>query len=186
MPSFPTLEDLGKRICVFGPSNSGKSTLTWAIADRIGAVPVSLDQLRFVPNTDWELCPDEDFASLHDQVIAGESWVIEGNYMGLLRQRASRATGIILLGTDRWTAFGRYVRRTLFERERHGHLAGAKDSLKLDMVNFILIEQPRKRQRDIGLLRATNLPMVQLESMSELNAAYAAWGIKRPRFASTA
>ncbi|WP_375450438.1 AAA family ATPase [uncultured Devosia sp.] len=173
----PPLESLGKRICVFGPSNSGKSTLTWAIASKIGTTPVSLDQLRFLPNTDWQLCPDEDFARLHDQAIADESWVIEGNYMTLLTTRIARATGIILLGTDRWTAFGRYLRRTLFERERHGHLQGAHDSIKWDMIHFILVEQPRKRQRDIGLLRATGLPMVQLESMRELNAAYATWGL---------
>ena len=180
MLTLPPLESLGPRICICGPSNAGKSTLTWAIADKIGAAPVSLDQLRFLPNTDWQLCLDDDFARRHEQAVAGDSWVIEGNYMGLLQPRVARASGIILLGTDRWTAFGRYLRRTLFERDRHGHLAGAKDSLKWDMINFILIEQPRKRQRDIDLLRATGLPMVQFDSMSELKAAYAAWGLERP------
>ncbi|MET3897305.1 adenylate kinase family enzyme [Devosia sp. UYZn731] len=179
MLAFPPLDSLGPRICVCGPSNAGKSTLTWAIADKIGATPVSLDQLRFLPDTDWQLRPDADFELLHEQAIARERWIIEGNYMSLLPPRVARATGVILLGTDRWTAFGRYLRRTLFERQRHGHLAGAKDSLKWDMVSFILIEQPRKRQRDIDLLRATGLPMVQVESMRELKAAYATWDLER-------
>ena len=180
MLTLPPLESLGPRICICGPSNAGKSTLTAAISAHIGADAIFLDILRHQPHTDWVMRPQPEFEAAHAVAITGERWVIEGNYMSLLPQRMTRATGIILLGTDRWTAFGRYLRRTLFERQRHGQLAGAKDSLKWDMINFILIEQPRKRQRDIDLLRATGLPMVQFDSMSELKAAYAAWGLKRP------
>lgn len=179
MLTLPPLESFGPRICVCGPSNAGKSTLTAAIAAHIGAEAIFLDILRHQPHTDWVMRPQAEFEAAHAAAIEGERWVIEGNYMSLLPQRVSRATGIILLGTDRWTAFGRYLRRTLFEHQRHGMLAGAQDSLKWDMINFILIEQPRKRQRDIALLRATGLPMVQFDSMKELQAAYTAWGLNR-------
>ena len=87
MLSIPPLESFGPRICVCGPSNAGKSTLTQALAGKIGATPVHLDQYRFLPNTDWQERPDEEFARLHDQAVAGETWVIDGGYSKLLPTR---------------------------------------------------------------------------------------------------
>ncbi|MDB5528638.1 MAG: adenylate kinaserelated kinase [Devosia sp.] len=180
MLTLPPLESLGPRICVCGPSNAGKSTLAAALARRMGVDPTYLDLLHHQPHTNWVARPREEFDAAHSAAIARDRWVIEGNYMRLLPERMHRATGILLLGTDRWSAFGRYLRRTLFEHQRHGMLDGAQDSLKWVMIRYILIEQPRKRERDINLLRATGLPMVQLSSMRELQAAYAVWGLERP------
>jgi adenylate kinase family enzyme len=176
------LAELGPRICIFGPSNAGKSTLANAIGRKLGAPAIYLDQLHHQPDTNWVVRSREEVVALHSAAIATERWVMEGNYMGLLKDRAMRATGVVLLGTDRWTALGRYIRRTLFEGERLGMLAGAENKLSGEMVRFILIEQPRKRQRDVELLRATGLPMIQLESMGELRGLYDAWGLVQARF----
>ena len=46
-------------------------------------------------------------------------------------------------------------------------------------ATFILIEQPRKRARDQGILRASGLPMVELTSMRELKGLYEAWNLRR-------
>lgn len=181
MDAIPPLERLGERIMVCGPSNAGKSTLTAALADRLEAPAIYLDVLAHQPNTNWVPQPAETFAALHVAAISGERWVIEGNYMGLLAPRVARATGIILLGSGRWAALARYLRRTLFETNRIGMLDGGQDRLNWDMVKFIVFEQPRKRQRDLGLLQATGLPMIKLDSMTELNRLYAAWDLKRPR-----
>jgi adenylate kinase family enzyme len=48
------LSDLGDRIVILGPSNSGKSTLADAIARKRGLQAVHLDLLFHLPNTDWE------------------------------------------------------------------------------------------------------------------------------------
>lgn len=45
------LSDLGDRICILGPSNSGKSTLADAIARKRGLTPIHLDLLFHLPNT---------------------------------------------------------------------------------------------------------------------------------------
>ena len=91
------LDELGSRICIMGPSNSGKSTLAVAIGRTRGLPPIHLDQLHHRPNTDWEPRPDEEFRALHDAAILGPRWVIDGNYARCLPQRLERATGVILL-----------------------------------------------------------------------------------------
>lgn len=175
-PLLP-LDALGPRIMICGPSNAGKSTLADALARKLHAKAVYLDLLHHLPNTDWHPRRSEEFVALHDAAIAGERWVMEGNYMGLLQQRLKRATGIILLGTDRWSALGRYLHRTLMQTRRVGMLEGSRDRLNGDMLRFILIEQPRKRQRDIALLSGSGLPMVQLETLTDLKRLYAAWSL---------
>lgn len=173
------LRDLGRRIVVCGPSNAGKSTLAVALSQKLGMPAIHLDVLWHEPNTNWVARPREIFAQLHADAIAGEAWIIEGNYFGFIQPRLERATGVVLVGSSRWSAFARYVRRTLFETDRPGTLDGAQDSLKWDMIRYILIEQPRKRQRDTGLLAAGGLPMVTVDSMRELNALYRAWDLER-------
>jgi adenylate kinase family enzyme len=178
---FVPLETLGARIMICGPSNAGKSTLARAIGRKLAAPVVYLDLLHHQPNTDWEPRPPEEFEAAHAEAIAGEHWVMEGNYSRLFGPRLERATGIVLLGGGAVSNVLRYVRRTLFEKERAGQIEGGADTLKWEMVRFILFEQPKKRARDRQILRARGLPMVELHSMAELNSLYRAWGLGKAR-----
>lgn len=177
MHNFPPLESLGQRICVCGPSNGGKSRLASAIGARLGVPAVHLDQFRHLPNTDWVQRPDAEFQALHDEAVSGECWVMDGNYSMLGPQRWQRATGIVLVGTDRWSALWRYFRRTLFEPERVGNLEGAKDSVKWEMIRWIVFVQPAGRDAYAAKLEAIGLPLVRLHSFGDLKRLYAAWGL---------
>ena len=81
------LDELGERICILGPSNSGKSTLATAIARRRGLPAVHLDQLFHLPHTDWQPRPEAEFLALHDQAIRQPRWVMDGNYTRCLDRR---------------------------------------------------------------------------------------------------
>jgi len=177
---YPNLQALGERIMVCGPSNSGKSTLAAALARHLGSQCVYLDLLFHLPNTDWVARPKDEFVALHDAAIAGERWIIEGNYFGTIRQRMDRATGIILLGSEPVRSALRNVRRTLFESGRRaGQLEGNIDRLNWPLFHYILFEQPRKQERDRDILRSSGRLMVELNSMRELNRLYAQWGLTR-------
>ena len=176
---IPPLATLGDRIMVCGPSNAGKSTLTVALANKLGTHPFHLDLFRHLPNTDWVERPDDEFLALHDAAILRPSWVMDGNYSRLMPQRFARATSIILLGDNRLANFRRYLWRTLFEKQRVGALAGAQDSIKWEMVRWILVRQPKLRARDVKHLRSAGLPLIELNSMAELNRLYKAWRLER-------
>ena len=55
------LSELGERICIMGPSNSGKSTLADAIARKNGTRVVHLDLLYHHPGTDGNRVPLPSF-----------------------------------------------------------------------------------------------------------------------------
>ena len=179
MPEFPPLEAFGNRIMVCGPSNAGKSTLAAAIGRKLDRQVYHIDLFRHLPSTDWVQRPDAEFEALHDAAILDEEWVMDGNYSHLMSRRIARATGIILIGDNRWANLRRYFVRTLFERGRIGSLAGDRDSLNWEMIHWILGPSARNLARYRRELPATDLPYAETRSMVELNQLYVAWDLSR-------
>ncbi len=175
----PPLAVLGERIMVCGPSSNGKSTLSLALGKRIGADVVHLDALCHKPHTDWVQRPDEEFTRLHDEAIAGERWVIDGNYSRLMGKRLERATGIILLGAGRWSNLYRYLNRTLVQRRRAGHLEGAPERVKWSMIHWIMVTSPIRLADYRRTLPQSGLPLVEVRTLGELNRLYRDWQLSR-------
>jgi adenylate kinase family enzyme len=173
------LSELGDRICILGPSNSGKSTLARAIARKRDLTAIHLDRLYHLPNTDWEMRPKEEFVALHDEAIAGHCWVMDGNYSECMPQRFRRATGLILLDVSTAVSLLRYFRRTLFERKRAGALEGGRESLKWDMIHHIAVVTPGNRWRYAMMFHEIDLPKVRLSSAGEIKQCYRTWGLER-------
>lgn len=176
------LHSLGERIVVLGPSNAGKSTLAVALSKKLGFPAVHLDQLYHLPHTDWQPRPEAEFAALHDAAILGEQWVMEGNYTRLMPQRFARATGAILISSHHWLRFSRYLKRTLINSaNRAGHLEGTKDSIKWEMVHWILVKTRNSSAKYGKILRETDLPLVECHSAAALNSLYRIWDLPARR-----
>lgn len=174
-----TLDDLGPRICIMGPSNSGKSTLAAAIGRARGLTPIHLDLLYHLPNTDWQPRPDDEFIALHDAALAGAHWVIDGNYSRCLPQRLARATGFILLDTPTAASLWRYFRRTWFERDRPGGLAGGRDSVKWQMIRHIAVTTRANRRRYKTMFAEIGLPKIRLATGRQIARFYRAEALGR-------
>jgi adenylate kinase family enzyme len=173
------LLELGARICILGPSNSGKSTLAAAIGRKLGIDVVHLDQLHHVPHSDWEPRPLEEFLALHDEAIKAQRWVMEGNYSSCMPQRFQRATGVILLDVSTTTSLFRYVRRTLAEGNRVGALEGGRDSFKWSMIHYIALVTPWNRRRYTDIYGEISLPKRRLSSLRAIRNCYEEWGLDR-------
>ena len=173
------LSELGERICILGPSNSGKSTLADAIARKHGLKAVHLDLLYHLPHTNWQPRPFDEFLALHDEALTGDRWVIDGNYSQCLPQRLQRATGIILLDISTLASLSRYLRRTVFERSRVGALEGGQDSIKMAMIHHIVAVTPHNRRHYADVYRELRLPKVHLPSIRAIDACYRHWELDR-------
>ncbi|QDE41496.1 AAA family ATPase [Luteibacter pinisoli] len=176
---LPSLDELSQRICIVGPSSSGKSTLADAIGRHAGLPVIHLDQLHHLPHTAWQPRPREAFHALHDAAIAQDRWVIDGNYSSCMPQRMARATGFILLDVPTLTSLRRYLHRTLFERRRIGGLEGAPERVRMDMLRHIVVATPANRVRYGTMYDALPLPKVRLSSTRAVDEAYASWQLER-------
>lgn len=177
-PVLP-LAALGRRIMVTGPTTSGKSTLTHAIAGKLNLPPVYIDQLSHLPGTDWEPRERAEFHALHDAAILADEWVMDGNYTAIMPQRYARATGVIVIDDHFLRRYYRYFRRTLFEKDRLGALGGDKDSVKWDMIAWIWKTRDASKYRDMAA--KSGLPMVVCRSLGQVRALYGAWDLARTR-----
>ena len=178
MHEFMPIEDLGRRIMVLGLTNSGKSTLAVALGERLGIPAIHLDQLRHWPNSDWEPRSDAEFAELHNAVVQGEEWVIDGSYSMVMHERLDRASGIIVLSDSLAIRYRRYFVRTLLQKNRAGGLEGGRDSIKWEMLHWLW-----KTRHSIGkyqkVAAESGLPYLFIPDQTKLQALYAAWSLTR-------
>lgn len=171
------LNALGPRICILGPSNSGKSTLATAIARKCELPIIHLDRLyHHYPQSSWYPRPADEFLALHEKAIAQESWIMEGNYSRCLPQRLGRATGVILLDISTASSLLRYIRRTLWQPGRYGGMDG-QDRLSWEMLHHILFVTPGGRKRNAALFEQLRLPRVWAGSVKEIERLYMEWGL---------
>ena len=100
-----------RRVSVVGTSGSGKSTLARSLAARLGASFLELDSVYH--QTDWVPLPTAEFRRRVSAVVAGERWVIDGNYSKVRDLVWARADTVVWLDLPRRTVMRRVAWRTL-------------------------------------------------------------------------
>jgi adenylate kinase family enzyme len=125
-----------KRINVVGTSGVGKTTTAQQVARRLGLPHVELDALHWDPN--WTEAPLEVFRQRIAQALAGEAWVVDGNYTKardlvwsrvelvvwldyplamIMRQLVWRTLRRTLTGEELWSGNRERFREAFFSRE---------------------------------------------------------------------
>ena len=100
-----------RRVSVVGTSGSGKSTLGAALAKRLGADFLELDSVFHQP--DWVPLPDEEFRRRVGEAVAGECWVIDGNYSSKVRDLIwGRADTVVWLDLPKRIVMRRIIWRS--------------------------------------------------------------------------
>ena len=100
-----------KRVVVIGSSCSGKTTLARRLAQVLNAPHVELDALHWGPN--WTERPTEVLREAVSERVAGDSWVVDGNYTKVQDIVWPRATDAVWLNYPFPLVFGRALWRTL-------------------------------------------------------------------------
>lgn len=103
-----------RRILVTGNSGSGKSTVARALGAILDLPVIHMDRLYWNPG--WVPTPDDEFEAKVAEAIAGDAWVIDGNYGRLMDMRVARADALIFLDLPRWLCTWRVLKRHGGER----------------------------------------------------------------------
>lgn len=177
MNSLISLEELGPRICILGPSNSGKSTLAEAISRKTASHVVHLDQLYHRPDSNWIPREPEEFLRLHAMAVSQERWVIEGNYTKCIGERLARATGMILLDVPVTVSLLRYIRRCYSSSPRIGGLRTGREHVSWEMIKYITFVAPQNRLRHKKLYDRATLPKLQLISPQDAKECIRRWDL---------
>jgi len=107
-----------RRIAVAGVSGVGKTTLSRAVAARLGVPHVETDGLHHGPG--WT--PRPEFLDDVRRTVAGEAWVMEWQYAAARPLIAARAELLVWIDLPTPVTMTRVVRRTLRRRARREEL----------------------------------------------------------------
>jgi adenylate kinase family enzyme len=100
-----------RRVSVVGTSGAGKSTLGRSLADALGGEFLELDSVNH--QADWVPLPTEEFRRRVALVVAGERWVIDGNYSKIRDLVWARADTVVWLDLPRRTVMRRVTWRSV-------------------------------------------------------------------------
>ena len=164
------------RFNVVGSSGSGKSTIARAIAQALRLPYVELDALFWKP--DWQESSDDEFLPKLARALAGDQWVLDGNYSRTTAIKWQRVEVVVWLDLSYWLILYQLVKRS-FVRSLTGEIlwSGNTESLvktffRKDSVIWWSLTNLRRVRR--GYSSAMNDPgysnirFVRLQSPSQV------------------
>lgn len=177
-----TFDSIGNRICIIGPSSSGKSTLAKAIGEKKNLPVCYLDQMAHNPNSNWIRKDIPDFKIEHEEFIQHHSeWIMDGNYQILMRERFAQASFVIWLNFSKIGSLYRYLKRSFQnQNKRVGNLKGAPSEFSWGMVNFILFTAKKYRRIYREVLEESQVSFLELKSFDDLLELNKIWELKNP------
>ena len=99
------------RVSVVGSSGSGKTTTGQEIAARLDVPFVELDSIFHQPG--WTELPDDEFRARVREAVAGDAWVVDGNYAVVRPIVLERATTVVWLDYSRPRVMQQVIRRSV-------------------------------------------------------------------------
>lgn len=143
-----------KRVAIFGCGGAGKSTLARHLGKVTGLPVVHLDREHWQPG--WV---EPDRAEWHARVaelVAGERWIIDGNYGGTMEMRVERADTVVFMDFPRWLCLYRVSKRALVyrNRTRPDMTPGCDEKIDLKFYRWIWEYRESRRPGILEMLRA--------------------------------
>ncbi|WP_019009300.1 AAA family ATPase [Deinococcus aquatilis] len=150
-----------KRILVIGSPGAGKSTFSKQLAAKTGLPLIHLDDAYWQPG--WMRPPTAEWEQRVEQLIAAETWILDGNYTSTLKRRAALADEVIVLTYPRLLCLYRAITRALLNRRPDQKNLG-REPLNREFLSFIW-HFPKLAQGQVEQLHSfPHLSVVELRS----------------------
>ena len=134
---------------VIGCGGSGKTRLARELADRHGLPLVHLDREYWRPG--WREPAPEEWEARVRELVAGDAWILDGNYGGTLDLRLGRADTVVFLDVSTLACLRgvavRYIRWR--GRTRPDLPNGCEETIDLEFIRYVLAY---RRTRRAGVL----------------------------------
>lgn len=159
-----------QRIAVVGSGGAGKSTFAKQLGERTGIPVVHLDRHYWKPG--WVETPRDEWREVQRGLLAGQTWIADGNYGGTFDVRFSGADTVIVLALPRWLCASRALRRSLQHRGRDVQADGCPERVDLRFLHWIWRYPIDSRPRlDLALeAHRDRLHIIELTSSRDIQA----------------
>jgi adenylate kinase family enzyme len=134
-----------QRVLVIGAGGAGKSTFAARLGQRTGLPVIHLDREYWQPG--WIEPPREAWKATVTRLIAGERWILDGNFGGSMDLRLRACDTVVYLDMPRLTCIRRVLMRRMHHRgsARPDMTPGCNEKLSLDFLWWIWTYPARRR-----------------------------------------
>ena len=123
------------RITIIGCGGSGKTTIARRLGAALDAPVTHLDVVYY--DSEWNTLPKDKFASLQEELVAADRWVIDGNYASTLPIRLKRADLVIFLDLSPIACLRGIAQRRLRHRGGQDDQTGVYDRITWDFIKYV-------------------------------------------------
>ena len=136
-----------KKVVVIGSGGAGKSTFSRRLGEATGLPVIHLDSHFWRPN--WYPTPKDEWKAKVEELVNGDSWIIDGNFGGPREVRMEAADTVIMLDVPRRICMYRVVKRAVrFRGERRPDMAeGCNEKIDLEFLLWIWNYPKQGRRR---------------------------------------
>ena len=126
-----------QRVAIIGSCGAGKSTLARSLSEKLNLPIIHLDAYYWQPG--WESSSDREWSEVHQELIKGDCWIMDGNYGGTMAGRLAAADTIIWLDFNRYLCLWRIVKRYWQYRgkTRPDMAASCPERLNLEFLSYV-------------------------------------------------
>jgi adenylate kinase family enzyme len=126
-----------RRIAIVGSGGAGKSTLARRLGAVTGLPVIHLDREFWRPG--WVRPSDAEWDARLAELLAGEAWILDGNFSRTMERRFAEADTIVLLDPPTIVCMWRALRRaTLGRSRRRADLAeGCSERIDLEFLRWV-------------------------------------------------
>ncbi len=151
-------------------SGVGKSTFAKNLGKKLGINVYHLDSYFWKPG--WVEATLEEFTESQEEIVANDSWIIDGNYSNTFELRAKRADTIIYLELPRYMCLFRVLKRYFKHIGKKRPDLGCTEKIDWEFITFIWTTyKPRIRKMQERLERLSkDKTVIKLKGKKQIQA----------------
>lgn len=126
-----------KKTLIIGSGGAGKSTFSRRLGAALGIEVIHLDRLFWSAN--WMETPKDEWRKKVEQILPGDSWIMDGNFGGTMEMRMEACDTIIFLDFPRLVCTYRVLKRiALYKKNNRPDMAeGCDEKFDLKFLSWI-------------------------------------------------
>ncbi len=156
-----------KKIIILGSPGAGKSTFSFALAEKMGFPLYHLDQIFWRPG--WVNIEKEEFDAAVAEVLKKDAWIIDGNYNRTIPMRLEACDTVFFLDYPRLVCFFGVIRRVLgsYGKVRPDMADGCPERFNLEFLRYTWNFKKQRSGKLKKLLEGANAEIHVFHSRKE-------------------